>query len=1311
MNVRSCMYILACLLMTGQTAHAQSTLGTGSGPGSYTVGGWNFDSKVKLPQNWVNNNEWIGTTTNVINFPNGWTCATTSYPVLGSPGYLGGNYLTGSALQNFTGLQQAVNDAETCRTNTNAGTQINIVNGTVFSNALGLGLPQTAGDNSTNFIVLQSTTPLPVGQTVCSHGIQDNIPQSTQPGIRNLGCNGQNMSYQLGVDVYNTAGVSGGPPVTGPFTLANPGLPPTNTSNYNDIASMYTIESTQTNGSAIWTCNATSTTTCPANADPTGTGPHHFAILNAEVRMGAGLWQVASPIKIGQGGETAVSQLPSHIHLGYLYVHGDWGDAPVTGAGANAVATSSPQGANQNPNDIVFQGCIYCSITYNYHDKTLRPGQEGHIVAFNFVHQIKLVHNWFEGQSIGHMCGGAGGPVSLNPWSNGVIVPANIFVECQDMEDRANRWTYPYSWMLAGNVPGPIGPFRPASSMSTTNSTVTNPSANGLVLNLQTARNAVVSSVAVQAGGTGYTLNDIVTAQQRGLGQNAKFMVSGVSGGVVNAVLVASGQNYTVNNPATPITTNPVGTGSGMQVNITSVGPNGEITGVAMVTPGSGYTNANLITIPQTGASGGQVQPAAVSGVVTAIGVITPGSNYSPTATGSPATTTTVSGGGSGMTVNITSVDTNGQLLALTVANAGSGYSTNSVINVVQSGASNGQIQPTTVTTGVPTAINVVSGTGYQVNSFGRKNAHEYKWSDRVILDGNIFENVDYTGAQGTSVSFKVNQTSASNPGTNYWTQQTNTTMTNNIIRSGCNGTSMGFRSNPSAGGGVALRADYYVYTNNLVYNISMGGSTVNPGCQQSPGPYNLRVAAATNGTTWGQTQSAPNNVPATFPADAVTVSRDSTGHTATLVLGGWGRGYIVDNGTLTTSAVGTGSNASTSGSGLTVRVQSVDSYGEITGVQIVTPGTGYVAGDGVIVQSQAGTTVPAALSILQVSSGAPQGVALGIPNKGVSGFAPGDVIMVTCSDHSFDTFTGASGWGTTVPAAPTDLTGWPASTLQVPQQMGVKVSAANPFNLIVSYPNNGPANASVGPVPVSPTSISNCFVTNVQGDPSYLYANHNSHFMRLYTGQKTGDPGSDNLGGSGNFCGMSTGITFTNSIALGGGATASSLGEGTRTTNCSFDGNQPGSTLTYSYVTHPGRDTIVTCSGHGAGSGGIGACYTEYNKGVITFPPTHIWGDLTAYCQGTNPVTENCQGVVGNMGVGPSGSFNYALPNWHDYRLCHTGDPQCGGLASKFAAGGTQQASDHTDLGANFTALDAAQVATQYCVPSCAIGSYPDHP
>jgi hypothetical protein len=368
---------------------------------------------VSLPTSWVKNTEYIGTALYTITFPSvgtggGWTCTANSTTY--------GPYTANS----MASLSQVIADAEACRTATTTAlpvlAQIVFPAGALFSATTGIVLPQTVGDASTAFIVLTSSTPLPAGQTVCSHGIQDNLATSTKPGIRNLGCSGASMNYQLGSTITN---------VSGAFTLANGKA--TNTSTYNDVASMWTIQCTQANCSGITT----------AAQDANGISPHHFAIVNAEVRPLAGLSSTGAPVKIGQQTETAISQLPAHIHFAYDYIHGDWTDAPLSGG----VATAGPTGANHIPNGIYFAACNNCSLAYSYMDGIIRPGAEGHVILLEYAQQIKIVHNWVEGASIGLFAGGV---------SDTITIPN--FVPGTDVEDRGNRYTYPYSWMLAGDA-------------------------------------------------------------------------------------------------------------------------------------------------------------------------------------------------------------------------------------------------------------------------------------------------------------------------------------------------------------------------------------------------------------------------------------------------------------------------------------------------------------------------------------------------------------------------------------------------------------------------------------------------------------------------------------------------------------------------------------------------------------------------------------------------------------------------------------------------------------------------------------------
>ena len=381
----------------------------GGGTGAYfTVGaGGATNSAVQLPLNWVNNVEWQGTTADAIDFPTtgtggNWVCGSTNY----------GPYTAGSQ----SSAQQAINDAETCRTATGTGTTITFPAGAVYSGSSGLSLPQTTGDTSASFIVLTSSSPLAAGQTVCSHGEQDNLVESTQPGLRNPFCDGTQMSYQNGTStatnlytpttstsavsagtnyltVSSTAGMTPGLQVgvdlgaaheatsviatgsgstcvggtgtvcfkaifahahpsgtsvtvpAGAFTLANGTA--TNTSNYDDVASMWGVQYTGSNQGIQ----------CGVGGD--GSPCHNYAVINAHIFPTPCTYVPgtspsctggnATPLPHVQiapyaaGSVTSLSNLATHVHLSGIYLSGDWTDA-TPASGPFSLTSQQPYG-------------------------------------------------------------------------------------------------------------------------------------------------------------------------------------------------------------------------------------------------------------------------------------------------------------------------------------------------------------------------------------------------------------------------------------------------------------------------------------------------------------------------------------------------------------------------------------------------------------------------------------------------------------------------------------------------------------------------------------------------------------------------------------------------------------------------------------------------------------------------------------------------------------------------------------------------------------------------------------------------------
>jgi hypothetical protein len=385
-----------------------ATYGEDPGGAPFTIGEGSAASPAwaTLPQVWVNNQEGNSLFSYELSLPNTWITGPAPSCTFHTP------YWTGSST--FTGLQLAINDIEACRTAIGVGIALDVPPGLyTTSNASGLVIPQTNSHTSSTFLVLRSTQDanLPNGQTVCSHGIQDNLASSTDIGIDNPACNGLGMYYQMGTTITDIP--------AGAFTLAN-GLA-TNTSNYDDVQYMWTAESSGTNPAAVTFCRASGVATAPGCA--TNIGPDHWLIEDMEARMSAGNLGDSSIVYLPDNLTTAATQNAAHIHFRKIWIHGDW--------------TSLTTGANSVSTDIQFSACTYCSVVDSATSESLRPGGEGHVIDANGI-EYKFDHNWFEGQS---SCVFAGGYASLT----GPPIPG--WVPYQDVEFRRNRCTFPYAWL------------------------------------------------------------------------------------------------------------------------------------------------------------------------------------------------------------------------------------------------------------------------------------------------------------------------------------------------------------------------------------------------------------------------------------------------------------------------------------------------------------------------------------------------------------------------------------------------------------------------------------------------------------------------------------------------------------------------------------------------------------------------------------------------------------------------------------------------------------------------------------------------
>jgi hypothetical protein len=190
--------------------------------------------------------------------------------------------------------------------------------------------------------------------------------------------------------------------------------------------------------------------------------------------------------------------------------------------------------------------------------------------------------------------------------------------------------------------------------------------------------NSVTAVSSVAAGGTGYTVGDVLTASGGTSTIAAQFVVTTVGGGgAVTAVRISQSGAYT-SNPGNPVSTTG-GTGTGCTLNLTFAS-NGwtlkrrtkKAASATVGAGGTGYTVGDDLTVALSPAG----EAAAVfnvdtvsGGVVTAVSLVTAGRQHETVA--NPAATT--GGTGTGCTLNVTYVDNTDDFNELILQGVGSG--------------------------------------------------------------------------------------------------------------------------------------------------------------------------------------------------------------------------------------------------------------------------------------------------------------------------------------------------------------------------------------------------------------------------------------------------------------------------------------------------------------------------------------------------------------------------------------------------------------------------------------------------------------
>lgn len=188
-----------------------------------------------------------------------------------------------------------------------------------------------------------------------------------------------------------------------------------------------------------------------------------------------------------------------------------------------------------------------------------------------------------------------------------------------------------------------------------------------------------VASIAVGAGGSGYTTPPTVELTGDGTGATAHAVLT--ADVVTSIVIDTPGTGYTT--PPTVALTGGGGTGA---TGTATLEITGAVKSITLTAPGSGYTEPPeiVITGDGTGAVAGILLDETVAGPIGRIAVNYGGTGY----TGAP--TLVISGGGGTLGTATAVLSTSGQIIAVNVIGAGNGYTLNPIISFAGGGGGSG---------------------------------------------------------------------------------------------------------------------------------------------------------------------------------------------------------------------------------------------------------------------------------------------------------------------------------------------------------------------------------------------------------------------------------------------------------------------------------------------------------------------------------------------------------------------------------------------------------------------------------------------
>ncbi len=1233
-----------------------SAYGEGMGPGDFEIGG-DLAVGVALPQAWVNNNEGNALFSYELSLPGTWVTGPAPSCTFHAP------YWTSPTL---AGLQSAVNDAEACRTATGAGIALDIPPA-LYSSTSGLVIPQTNSVTSTAFLVLRSAQDpsLPDGQIVCAHGMQDNLATSTDISIDNPDCTGQNMYYTLGPTSVAADAGSG--------------------TNNNCVSA--------TMSGAIATFTLQSGTNC-ATVFPAsftiGNIIQGFSFVPATYRSN---WTILSG---GAGSSSLTAQSCPYAPLSATL-------ACIGPVSISSATISSPTTAQITlPSNVIFfsgQGIVISGIT---NPSLAQLNGTWTVASVPGSALVNLTGSGWTTESATALTAGSAALTATT--TNGNLNTLNVISGWTTVSVNTTTLQVVTSTQVAAGIPILIplnngfvasgiplvvdtgGNQETVTTVSGTNqvgmfATFTKAHAFGVPVCYNANQGACAGS---SSGSGAFTLaNGIATNVSNYNDVQYMWTAESTADNAPFAFCLASGVGST---PACATNIGPdhwliedmearPQIGNSNDLNIINTGAIGANTNTGISTAQlPSHIHLRKVwahcdwTMPYVGTcdiSGGIHMGAnyfsIVDSAVTQMfrpGVESHGIDYGLTGLGkvnhnyliSPASISSLCGG-----LGASSL-------------LPSGFVTCDDLEIRRN-----RLGHPFAWLGIDNTGNNLNATWGNSNSTVFKDILEFKSGQRILIDGNILDGSDNSGAQNGPIGdADTSNSSGGGAGTHYGTVISDYTFSNTMTRNTCSGFLIAGRGQ-DAGGGAALPGGKFYIHNNLFYSItdtdpgcwsadkighqigtyaSEWGGTVCPNVAYNGGSYTL--PSSTNLVNCAQAAFTASSLTSTFIATCITKVNCPFGASTSSTTGGLGVGVVAgynSSSNTATFTVGGGFNfAAATGQQLLVVNCSVAAYN--TASWTITTAT----------TSQIQATSSVGLGSIASATGCALGMSYtNLPGVGgdQTDIAVGDpVTFIGCGNTNLDTpalsISGYNGPG----PGPLALIG---------------TNGLSAYGVMVVYPTPSSSGISSGDV--------GCTLDLASGSPKNFVYTHNTLISDKQAALTAGAGGQFSQYGD-----------FQNNFWVSSGGwqdTGTSVPEGTSTETVNWLTSEltnapdvwvgrPASSYT-EFGNNPSYPDSAGCTGSGCN------------------PPLTMYFPTTSNCTGSTP-TSSCVGFTGAMSTS---TMPLTLSDYHNWALI---------AGSSFKAGGATPASDGTDMGTNIDALDSAQTANVFvCSPNCLTNPYPD--